>query len=144
MFQIEQEKAQDFGPRNCCGSKNRLVAGLVYRDGNAHAAYQVHWTPGQIERHGAVFLIILGLWGEGTVAADRHTVALRYRADSEATGFMVVGADETRIASHPLAGRALRREEVVGTPLAKDVFDIVDFIWLHDERISEITHARMA
>lgn len=144
MFQIEQEKTQDFGPCDCCGSMSRLVAGLVYEDGDAYAAYQVHWTLGQIEKHGASFFIILGYWGEDTVAADRYAVALRYRADSEATGFMVVDADETRIASHPLVGRALRREDVINTPLAQEVFDIVDFIWLHDDRITEITHARTA
>ena len=142
MFQIEQAKTQDLGPCDCCGSTSRLVAGLVYRDGNAHAAFQVHWTLGQIEKHGAGFFVILGCWGEGTVAADRYAVALRYRADSQATGFMVVDADETRIASHPLVGRALRRAEVIDTPLAQEVFDIVDFVWLHDDRITEITHAR--
>jgi hypothetical protein len=144
MFQLEQEKTQEFGPCDYCGSISRLVAGLITRDGGAYAGYQVHWTPGQIEKHGAGFFIILGYWGEGTVAADRYAVAVRYRADSEATGFMVVDADQTRIASHPLVGRALRREEVVDTPLAREVFDIVDFIWLHDDRITEITHAGRA
>ena len=123
---------------------SRLVAGFVTRDGEAYAGYQVHWTLGQLAKHGAEFFIILGYWGEGTLDADRYAVTLRYRADSEATGFMIVDADETRIASHPLVGRALRREEVIDTPLAQEVFDIVDFIWLHDDGISEITHARTA
>jgi hypothetical protein len=118
---------------------SRLVAGLIRRDGDAYAAYQVHWTLDQVELHGATFYVILGLWGEGTLAADRHAVALRYRCDAEATGFMVVDAEETAIASHPLVGRALAREEVIGSRLAQEVFDIVDFIWLHDDRISEIT-----
>ena len=145
MFQIEQEKTQDFGPCDCCGSMSRLVAGFVTRDGEAYAGYQVCWTLGQMEKHGAEFLILLGYWGEGTVAADRYAVALRYRADSEATGFMIVDADETRIASHPLVGRALRRKDVIDTPIAQEVFDLVDFIWLHDDRISEITtYARTA
>lgn len=142
VFQIEQEATQDFGPCECCGSMSRLVAGFVKRDGEPCAAYQVHWTLGQIEKHGASFFIILGYWGEDTVPADRYAVGLRYRADAEVSGFMVIDADETRIASHPLAGRALRREEVIDTPLAQEVFDIVDFIWLYDDRISEITHAR--
>jgi hypothetical protein len=144
MFQIEQGKTQDFGPCDCCGSLSRFVTGCVTRDGEAYAGYQVHWTLGQMKEHGAEFFVILGYWGGGAVGADRQVVALRYRADSEATGFMVVDADETRIASHPLLGRALRREEVIDTPLAQEVFDIVDFIWLLDDRITEITHARTA
>jgi hypothetical protein len=144
MFEIEQEKTQDFGPCDCCGSMSRFVTGFVMRDGEPYAGYQVHWKLGNIEKHGAGFFIILGQWGEGAVAADRYAVALRYRADAKATGFVVEDAGETRIASHPLLGRPLPREEVIDTPLAQEVFDIVDFIWLHDDRITEITHARTA
>lgn len=142
MLRIEHEKTQDFGPCECCGSMSRLVAGFVTRDGEDYVAYQVHWTLGQIGKHGAGFFLIFGTGGENSAAADRSAVALRYRADAEATGFMVVDADKTRIATHPLVGKALRREEVVGTPLAREVFDIVDFIWLHDGRIAEITPPR--
>ena len=85
---------------------------------------------------------MLGRWGVGTTAADRFAVAVRYRNDTEASGFMVVDADQTSIATHPLIGRALRRESVVGSPIAKEVFDLIDFIWLNDVRISEITDAR--
>jgi hypothetical protein len=142
MFQIEQEKTQDFGPCDCCSSMSRLVAGFVTRSGGPYVGYQVHWALGQVERHGAMFYIILGYWGEGTLAADRYAVALRYRCDSETTGFMIIDANETAIASHPLVGRTLRRDDVIGSPLAQEVFEIVDFIWLNDERIAEITHAR--
>jgi hypothetical protein len=142
MFEIEQESVNDYGPCECCGSMSRRVAGLVHRAGEPYAAYQVHWTLGQVEKQGATFYIILGYWGEGTLAADRFAVALRYRSDSEATGFMVVDAGETCIASHPLVGRALRREDVIDTPLAQEVFDLIDLIWLHDDRIVEVTHNR--
>ena len=141
MFQIEKTGLTDHGPCECCGSMSRLATGFVHRDGAGYAGYQVHWTLGQIERHGAGFYIILGRWGEGASAADPCGIAIRYRWDAEATGFMVVDAGETQLASHSLVGRALRRDEVVGTPLAQAVFDIVDYIWLHDERILEITHA---
>jgi hypothetical protein len=141
MLEIEQAQTQDFGPCDCCGSMSRLAAGFVTRDGDTCAGYQVHWTLGQIEKHGATFYVILGRWGEAAVAADRYAVALRYRNDSEATGFMIIDAGETRIASHPIVGRALRRDEVIGTPLAQEVFDIVDLVWLHDDRIAEVTQA---
>lgn len=140
MFQIEQIGLNDQGPCECCGSMSRLATGFVHRSDAACAGYQVHWTVGQIARHGAGFYIILGRWGDGASAADRYGIAIRYRRDAEATGFMVVDADETQLASHSLVGRALRRDEVVGTPLAQEVFDIIDFIWLHDDRISEITN----
>jgi hypothetical protein len=36
----------------------------------------------------------------------------------------------------------LAREEVIGTNLAQKAFDIVDAIWLQDDRILEIVGSR--
>jgi hypothetical protein len=82
MLQIEQRSTSDFGPCDCCGSMSRLVAGLIYRDGDAYAAYQVHWTLGQVASHGATFYVILGYWGEGALPAGRYAVASRCRTDA--------------------------------------------------------------
>jgi hypothetical protein len=75
---------------------------------------------------GAEFYLILGEWGDGTTATDKFAVALHYFIEPERFGFMVVDADQTAIASHPLVGRALPRESVLDTPLAHEVFDLVD------------------
>ena len=40
---------------------------------------------------------------------------------------------------HLCGQTCLGRQDVVGTPLAKYAFDVVDVIWLHDHRIVEIT-----
>ncbi len=141
-FEIEHPGLSDHGPCECCGSMSRLATGLIRRHREPYAGFQVHWTPGQLEKHGASVYLILGRWGEGTTAADRFAVAVRYRDDAETTGFMVVDADQTSIATHPLVGRTLQRDEVIGTPLAKEVFDLIDFLWLHDERIAEVSHGR--
>jgi hypothetical protein len=37
-----------------------------------------------------------------------------------------------------LYGRALKRDEVVGTPLAANVFALFDAVWLQDPRIDEL------
>ena len=39
------------------------------------------------------------------------------------------------------ASKALRRDEVMGTALADEVFALVDEIWLQDDRIAEIVQA---
>lgn len=144
MLQIEQTGLKDLGPCKCCGLTSQLATGFIHRDEAESVGYQVHWTKGKVEKHGVGFYFILGRWGDGTTASDRFAVALRYRADAEATGFMIVDAGETSIGSHSLVGKALRREEVVGTPLAQEIFDLVDFVWLNDERIAEITQADSA
>jgi len=115
-----------------------LASGLVRRDEEPYAAYQVHWTRNQVLKHGAEFYIVLGQFGDGTTSADKFAVALHFFVEEDRHGFMVVDADQTSIASHPLVGRALPRSSVVDTPLAEEVFELVDAIWLEDEHIADV------
>ena len=139
MFQFEEMKVTDFGPCECCGDVSRCATGMVRRNDDAYAIYQVHWTTGQVDRHGAEFYVVLGEFSDGTTAADKFAVALHYFVEPNRFGFMVVDADQTPIAANPLVGRALSRESVIDTPLAQEVFDLVDAIWIEDPNISEIT-----
>src|SRR6267142_4712497 len=135
MFQFEDKRVTDYGPCECCGDLSRLATGMVRLDNEPYAGYQVHWTNRQVARHGAEFYIILGQWGDGTTAVDRFAVALHFFIEPERFGFTVVDADQTPMGSHPLVGRSLPRESVINTPLAKEVFNLVDAIWLEDENI---------
>ncbi len=47
---------------------------------------------------------------------------------------MVIDAASRPAAQSALAGRSLARSEVVGTPLAEKVFDLVDVIYEQDGR----------
>jgi predicted outer membrane lipoprotein len=50
---------------------------------------------------------------------------------------------EGRPADHrSLCGQALKREEVIGTPLAANAFALFDAIWLQDPRIEELRESR--
>jgi len=51
---------------------------------------------------------------------------------------MVQDASVRRIGSSPLVSRALKRTEVDGQPIAADVFQICDSIYLADPRIVEL------
>jgi hypothetical protein len=55
--------------------------------------------------------------------------------------FMVVDASSRTAASSDLVGRVLCRDEVIGTSIAQAAFELVDAIWLQDERIAELTGA---
>ncbi|HEY0765410.1 MAG TPA: hypothetical protein VGD61_23735 [Pyrinomonadaceae bacterium] len=138
MFHSEGSRVTDYGPCECCGDSSRLAAGMVRLNDEPYALYQVHWTANQIFKHGADFYLILGEFGEGTTAADKFAIALHFFIDSDRFGFMVVDADKTQISSHPLVGRALPRADVINTPLAEEVFELVDAIWLDDENIAEV------
>lgn len=85
---------------------------------------------------GAHVDLIIGRWGEGAESADRSAVSLIFHP---APGVRVIDASERSIARHALVGRGLRRDEVIGTPLARDVFALIDAIWLQDDRIAEVS-----
>lgn len=136
---LEPTGGSEFERCECCGRNSRIVWGLARRDGEAHASYFVHWTLGRVAEYGAHFDLIFGLWGEETTRADRYAVALEYRRTDQGPAFMVIDASTRPFAQSELVGRALRRDEVLGTTSATAAFELVDAIWLNDSRIVEVS-----
>ena len=136
---VEPTGAKELGPCECCGNITRRVWGLANRGTAAEAAYFVEWTAGAIARHGAHFDLIIGRWGEDATSAHRVAVSLAFRHTAEGPQFMVIDASERPTAGSNLVGRAMSRSDVLDTPLAAQAFAIVDAIWLHDNRIAELT-----
>lgn len=135
---IEPAESKDFGPCPCCGDMSRSVWGYVHAGNKTLAAYFVHWTLGQVLKHGAHFDIIIGRWGDGTTAANRSAVSLEYLITDNGPFLTVIDAHGRDHADGTLAKRALRREDVIGKPIAKKVFAICDAIFLQDDRIVEL------
>jgi hypothetical protein len=54
---------------------------------------------------------------------------------------MIIDASGRPAGRSNLVGSALPRAAVIGTPLAKVAFDIVDTVWIQDSRIREIVSA---
>jgi hypothetical protein len=124
---------QSGGHCDCCGNESRRVWGLVYEDEVATAAYWMHWTVGRLSDHGANLDLVIGPWGDNALADQRVAVSLRHRELSgEAPALMVI--DAAGRPSAALAGNALMRADVVGTPLAETVFGLVDAIYQQDGR----------
>ena len=65
-------------------------------------------------------------------------VSLLFQPNDDEGHFMVIDSAPRLADRRELCARALRRDEVVGTPLAKEVFDFVDTIWLQDPRATEV------
>lgn len=68
VLKIEPIASKDFGPCSCCGDTSRSVWGYVHGMYDPCAAYFVHWTLGQVPKHGAHIDLIIGEWGDGTTA----------------------------------------------------------------------------
>ena len=139
--QVEPTGAKDLGPCPCCRNMTRRVWGVVHRGTATEAAYFIEWTVGGVMRHGAHVDLILGHWGADATAADRVAVSLAYRRTPTAPEFMVVDATERDVARSELVGRAMTRDQVIGSPLAQQAFAIIDAIWLSDPRIGELADA---
>ena len=94
----------------------------------------MHWTVGHLSEPGANLDLILGKWGDGTDGNDRFGIALVHRQLEDGTpSLMVIDADD-RFAGTDLAAKTLMRSDVIDTPLAEQVFSIVDAIYLQDGR----------
>ena len=136
---IEPAGSSDFERCECCGDSSRTVWGFVHRDGEAHAVYYVHWTLGKVAERGAHFDLILGRWGDAATRSERYAVSLEFRHTEGRPGFMVIDATERASKHQALVARGLRRNEVLGTEVAARAFEVIDAVWLGDERIAEVT-----
>jgi hypothetical protein len=103
------------------------VWGYAYRDEQAHAVYFIRWTRGHPER-GAQLAISVGVWGDGGTPESRSCVGVECRLVHGAPAYRIADASETPWANNALLGRMLVRDDVIGTPLAQQVFAVLDAI----------------
>ena len=129
-FEVETTGSRN-GSCECCGTTTNRVWGFVHRNDETVAAFFVTWTQGKPD-HGAKFDLILGKWGDSATLDDRYSVALDFRVIDGSPQFMVVDALGRLTLEQPLVGRTLQRSDVIGTPLAPQVFAIVDAIYISD------------
>jgi hypothetical protein len=136
---IEPTGAKDTGICTCCGRESRVVWGNARSAAGGLAVYYVHWTLGHVPDQGANIDLVIGKWVEDAAAEDRQAVAIAYRLMETGPSMMVIDAAERPVARNTeLVGRALRREDVVETPLATQAFAIADAILEQDERVAEL------
>lgn len=122
---------------DCCGKTTKRVWGFVHHPRGTVAAYYVGWTIGK-QDHGAAFDLILGAWGSNAEREDRAAVALDYRVGEGGSWFRVENAVGRFLSGNQLSGHDCTREDVIGTPLAEQVFTIVDAVLWGDSRLDEV------
>lgn len=133
-FTIER-LGENQGHCDCCGHESRSVAGLVHEQCGAWTAYWMYWTVNHLNDTGANLDLVLGPWGEGTSAEDRYAVSLVHFQQEDGTpALMVIDARDRPAANGGVAANGLRRDEVIGTPLAQQIFAITDAIYEQDGR----------
>ena len=134
-FTIHKE-GQSTGHCDCCGHATRRVWGFAEQGDTTTAVYFITWTPMHVGESGANLDVIIGRWGEGSSADDRVSVSLLHREQEDGSpSLMVVDSDFATTGENPLASKGLMREEVIGTPLATQLFAMIDAIYLQDDRL---------
>jgi len=134
QFAVE-EMGESSGHCDCCGNESRSVWGMVHDSDATVAAYWMNWTVGHLGEPGANLDLVLGRWGNDASAKDRVAVALLHRQLPDGNpALMVIDAADRPFAKGELAQTALARSEVIGTPLAAQVFALVDAIYEQDAR----------
>jgi hypothetical protein len=128
---------ESIGHCDCCGNQSRTVWGDLADSAGTKAIYFVQWTVNE-PGHMPNVDLVLGPWGAGTVPADRVLVSLSYQPRPGGGSFMVVSGKGRRADDRGLCSRALERTDVIGTPLANEVFALVDSLWLTEPRMEEV------
>ena len=134
---VEQTGESSFACE-CCGGTTRRVWGYLHAESGESSAYFVQWTQGQVDTHGAFLDFVIGRWGDGTSAEDRALASVEFRRVDGGQGFMVVNGS-SRGNYTGIAATVLNRADVIGTPLAAPLYELVDAVWLQDGRIRELT-----
>lgn len=140
-FRIVPLDSADFGRCACCGNSSRQVRGEALRESGEAGFYSVHWTLGHVEQYGANFDLIFG-YGETGGGRLRMAASLFYRCLDTGPSFMVIDAADRPHARMPAVGRILRRDDVIGRPVAAEIFAFADAILEQDARIEELLCGR--
>ncbi|KWO13269.1 hypothetical protein WM26_14175 [Burkholderia cepacia] len=99
--------------------------------------YFIQWAPGRPD-HPPIIDLVLGDWGESAGPADRVLVSLIHIPREGGGPVAIVNAAERGVDISDLFEFALAREQVIGTPLAPLVFQMIDALWITDPRIADV------
>ena len=121
----------------CCGKRSRTFWGDLSDANGPRAVYYVHHTMKVLDdAHAPLIDIVVGPWGESAKAQDRILATIACHPGG--AGVMVVDAAGRPLDTRDVCGRALARQESVGTPFANELFAYVDTIMLQDTRMHEV------
>ena len=136
MLSVQEDTTFDPAFCECCGQTTRSISGWISSGSDTVAAYLIHWTDGRPD-HGANFDLIIGKWGDRASPSDRQAASVVYSRSGG--GFIVIDASTRPFArGRELFCHALSRDDVVSSPIATQLFTLLDAIWLQDSRITEI------
>jgi hypothetical protein len=138
-YDVEPDSDLTSGVCECCGNASRQITGFVHVGEATRAGYSFHWTTHRFPEHPANIDLVIGRWGEDAPADQRFVVSMLLTLRDGRPDVLVIDAPDRPIANKTeLASRALNRDQVIGTPVAGEVFGLIDAIFLKDPRVPEL------
>lgn len=128
---------ESFGICKCCGRKSKTIWGDLSDSEITQAVYFVQWIVDAPE-HLTNIDLVMGRWGEDAGPDNRILVSLLFQPGNDGGSFMIIDGEGRPADSRTLCKRALRRAEIIGTPMASEVFGLVDALWLTEPRLDEV------
>ena len=116
----------------CCGSDTAYTRGIVENNGVQLATYLIKWTVGD-PSHGMSWLVSL----PDPASGREVSVSLGYSFEHGSFAVWHVGDYSWDDEDTTGFGELLDRDQVIRTPLAGRLFEIVDDIWLSDPYVEQ-------
>lgn len=129
---IEKGRQNDLAPCSCCGGVTRIVRAFVFSSAMARAVYFVRWTVGGL--HDADVGVSVGGWCDAD-STPRRLISLKLRQMPNGPSFMVVDGSLAAWDGDAVVGEPLPANQVLGSPVATEVFAILDAAALQDDRL---------
>lgn len=121
---------------HCCGSTPKLSGGGLENEERIIAIYLLEWTVAQ-PSHVPMLDLIMGPWGDAADPASRMLASLSYSASTAGGQFNVIDS-VSRPANIPnVCGRALTRNEILGTTKAAELSWLLESLTRTEPLIAE-------
>ena len=137
-LEVEPVKLRTSDVCECCGRISREFTGFVHEGEATLAGYVLQWTVGHFPDVAANLDLVVGMWGEEAGPDQRRAICLEVRLRDGRPDLLVIDAAGRSISQNILVGGSLSRAEVIGTPIADQVFAIADAIFAQDPRLPVI------
>jgi hypothetical protein len=138
-YEVEPYADAVSGVCECCGNVSRQITGFVHENDVTILGYSFNWTVGRFPDHPANIDLVMGEWGDVASPEQRFLISMLLTVRDHRPEVLVIDSGNRPMAyKSDLVSRALRRDQVVGTPLATKVFALIDAIFLDDPRVSEL------
>jgi hypothetical protein len=125
------------GQCDCCGNATRTVWGYVDEGDRTVAAYFVSWTRNKPDHYPSIDFLV-GPWGSEFVR-NKQLIAWLYNPMMAGGSFMVVDSAARPAARSDLCAAALTRQDVLAdAALFQSCKQLLDAIWMQDERLDEL------